>query len=100
MQCIGLCSPRSGRLGDAPARAVGGSGGLLEGGAVQKQCSPVATQYRAGRPACGGACVGSVIGAYRAVPVCVLVGIGRVSVCGVGVLGGLWPADFVPCALW
>ena len=68
---------------------VGRGGGLLEGGAVQKLCSPVATQFRAGRPACGGACVGSVIGAYRAVPVCVLVGIGRVSVCGVGVLGGL-----------
>ena len=60
---------------------------MLEEGAVQKLCSPVATQFRAGRPACGGACVGSVIGAYRAVPVCVLVGIGRVSVCGVGVLG-------------
>ena len=68
---------------------VGRGGGLLEGGAVQKLCSPVATQYRAGRPACGGVCVGSVIGAYRALPVCVLVGIGRVSVCGVGVLGGL-----------
>ena len=37
---------------------------MLEGGAVQKLCSPVATQYRAGRPACGGVCVGSVIGAY------------------------------------
>ena len=73
---------------------------MLEGGAVQKLCSPVATQFRAGRPACGGACVGSVIGAYRAVPVCVLVGIGRVSVCGVGVLGGLWSADFVLCVLW
>ena len=77
-----------------------GRGGLLEEGAVQKLCSPVATQSRAGRPACGGACVGSVIGAYRAVPVCVLVGIGRVSVCGVGVLGGLWSADFVLCVLW
>ena len=44
---------------------------MLEEGAVQKLCSPVATQFRAGRPACGGACVGSVIGAYRAVPVCV-----------------------------
>ena len=37
-----------------------GRGGLLEEGAVQKLCSPVATQSRAGRPACGGACVGSV----------------------------------------
>ena len=34
-------------------------------------CSPVATPDRAGRPARGGACGGSVIGAYRAVPVCV-----------------------------
>ena len=39
-QSIGLCSPRSGRLGDAPARAVGGSGGLLEGGAVQLAVQP------------------------------------------------------------
>ena len=77
-----------------------GRGGLLEEGAVQKLCSPVATQYRAGRPACGGVCVGSVIGAYRALPVCVLVGIGRVSVCGVGVLGGLWPPGFVLCVPW
>ena len=73
---------------------------MLEEGAVQKLCSPVVTQFRAGRPACGGACVGSVIGAYRAVPVCVLVGIGRVSVCGVGVLRGLRPAEFVLCVSW
>ena len=73
---------------------------MLEGGAVQKLCSPVATQYRAGRPACGRACGGSVIGAYRAVPVCVPVGTGRASVCGIGVLGGPWSAGFAPRGLW
>ena len=48
-----------------------GRGGCWRGVQSSWLCSPVATPDRAGRPARGGACGGSVIGAYRAVPVCV-----------------------------